>query len=65
MADRYAVIDDNNVAQNFIIWDGVSEYNPGEGLRCVPLTAESYGFGWVYDPATGNFTNPNPEPEQP
>lgn len=60
MDNRYAVIDENNVAHNFILWDGVSEYNPGKGLRCVPLIAERYGFGWIYDPATGQFTDPNP-----
>jgi hypothetical protein len=65
MNNRYAVIDENNVAVNFILWDGVSEYNPGEGLRCVPLVAERYEFGWVYNPADGSFTNPNPPAPEP
>lgn len=64
MDNRYAVIDENNLAVNFILWDGVSEYDPGEGLRCVPLVVEKYGFGWIYDPETGAFTDPNPPVEQ-
>lgn len=64
---RYAVIDQNNVAVNFILWDGVSPYDPGEGLSLVVINdGVEYGPGWIYDPATQTFTNPNPpEPENP
>lgn len=33
MTMRYAVIDQENNVVNVIVWDGVADYNPGEGLR--------------------------------
>lgn len=35
MPKRYAVLDLQNVVVNMVMWDGVSLYNPGEGLRLV------------------------------
>lgn len=57
----YAVIDSNKIFQNAISWDGVSPYDPGLGLTIVPINeGVQYGPGWIYDPATQTFTNPNP-----
>ena len=36
MSDRYLVLDENNQVVNIIVYDGVSEYNPGEGLSLMP-----------------------------
>lgn len=30
--DKYLVFNDNNEVVNIIMYDGVAEYNPGEGL---------------------------------
>lgn len=30
--DKYLVFNENNEVVNIIVYDGVSEYNPGEGL---------------------------------
>lgn len=63
---RYAVIDQNNVLTNVVAWDGVSLYNPGDGLTLVPINeGASYGPGWIYDPATQTFIDPNPPAPEP
>lgn len=58
---RYAVLDQDNKAVNFVLWDGVSEYNPGDNLTLIPLPeGVSYNYGWVWDGE--KFINPNPPP---
>jgi hypothetical protein len=32
MEDKYLVLDDTSTVVNIIVYDGVSEYNPGENL---------------------------------
>lgn len=61
----YAIINSNNIAINFIAWDGVSPYDPGAGNSIVPIyEGVQYGPGWIYDPVTETFTNPNPPPPE-
>ena len=36
MSDKYLVLDANNTVVNIIVYDGVAEYNPGEGLLLMP-----------------------------
>jgi len=57
--NTYAVIDNNNIARNFILWDGVSPYDPGEGFRLVKINSGiSYDYNWIYDENTQNFIDP-------
>lgn len=50
MDKRYAIIRPDNKAINFILWDGVSEFNCGEGNSLVLIEdVERYGFGWIWD----------------
>ena len=36
-----------------------------EGCTIVGLPDDSpVSFGWIYDPATGQFTDPNPPPAE-
>lgn len=35
MTDKYAVIDDDGVIVNMILWDVATKLNPGEGLKMV------------------------------
>lgn len=59
MSNTYAVLDANNKAVNFILWDGVSEYVPFEGAQLIPLPEGiSYNFGWLWDGE--KFIDPNP-----
>ena len=44
----YLVLDANNVIQNNIEWDGVSDYSPAEGMRLVAYDGPA-GAGWRFD----------------
>ena len=57
MPKRYAVLD-QNVVVNMVMWDGVSPYNPGEGLRLVLIDHNSsVRIGWIQQP-DGSFIPP-------
>lgn len=61
MDKRYAILDANNKALNFILWDGESEFDYGQakGNTLVKIPeGVSYGFGWTWDGE--KFINPNP-----
>lgn len=51
----YCVIDQSGNVVNTIVWDGVTEYNPGADLTLVQ--SDIAGIGWTYE--NGEFTNPN------
>jgi hypothetical protein len=51
----YAIIR-NNIVENIIVWDGVTPYTPPEGT--ILVRTDTAGIGWIYDPATGEFTPP-------
>lgn len=58
--DRYAFIDEDNKAVNFIESDGPPGYVP-EGCTAVIIPeGPNYGFGWIWNGTS--FDNPNPEP---
>lgn len=63
MSERYAIIDSENRAVNFVLYDGVSAYDPGEGLSLVKMPdGISYDYGWVWDGE--KFINPDPNPAE-
>lgn len=42
---RYFVIETaTDIVTNTILWDGVSDYNPGEGLELVEVTDETMAY---------------------
>ena len=50
----------DNTVINIIVADPKEDPAP-EGCILVGLLEDSpVPFGWIYDPATGQFTNPNP-----
>lgn len=55
MVNRYAILDSNNVALNFISWDGETEYDfgadQGNQLVLVPEGSE-YCVGATYQDGT-------------
>jgi hypothetical protein len=54
-----AVVDAQNIVINVIVADPSVDPAP-EGCILVGLPdGSSVTFGWVYDPATGQFSNPN------
>lgn len=64
MMANYAVVK-NGIVENMIVWDGVSEYNPGDGVTMI-LADENARIGGTYDGAF-HFIEPTPPeatPEQ-
>lgn len=39
----YAIVDDENLIQNIILWDGISKFDPGSGLTLILLDAAIAG----------------------
>lgn len=67
MAQRCALVNSStNIVENIIIADPAVDPAP-DGYILVGLPADStVSSGWIYDPATGTFTDPNPPaPENP
>lgn len=63
MSNIYAVLDADNKAINFVLWDGVSEYNPPGGVALILIPEGiSYNYGWVWDGE--KFVDPNPPPPE-
>lgn len=51
MVKIYAILDSNDIALNFISWDGVSNYDYGAsiGNKIIEIPeGVQYGFGWKY-----------------
>ena len=62
---RYLILDSNNSVVNIIVYDGVAEYNPGEGLSLEPNPVdenEKYIFTTIGSVKNedGTFTHPEP-----
>jgi len=52
---KYALINSDNKVVNIIIWDGVSFYNPGQGLQLIEiLEGTVVDIGYIYDGRTFN-----------
>ena len=58
---RCALVDaQTNIVINIIVADPAVDPAP-EGTLLIGLPADSpVTFGWVYNPSTGQFTDPNP-----
>jgi hypothetical protein len=55
---NYAVIDQNGNIVNIIVYDGVSQYNPGEGLTLVQVPENTPAMiGGTY--LNGTFSSGN------
>ena len=60
-AQTYAIIGPDKKAINFVIWDGVTEYDYGQanGNEAIPiLEGMRYGFGWEWNGS--EFIDPTP-----
>ena len=45
---NYLVVDESGEVVNIILWDGETQYDPGEG-RTVLVQPEGVGIGWRRD----------------
>jgi hypothetical protein len=57
--NKYAHVE-NGIVTNISLWDGVSQYNPGDGVTMV-LADESARMGGTYDGAFHYVEPPVPE----
>ncbi len=61
---RAAVVDIlTNIVINMIVANAAVDAAP-EGTFLVDVTDIPCDIGWVYDPATGTFADPNPPPAE-
>ena len=60
---RYAIINSDNVVENVVLWDEVSQWSPPERRSTIKVEDVVCGIGWVYD--NGGFANPSPQLEEP
>lgn len=63
MEQSYAVVDTATAkVVNVVVWDGVQDYQPGEGLEMVALDGPG-GIDWDY--VDGEFVDNRPVEEFP
>lgn len=59
MSKYFATINSQNIVENTILADSKEDAELVSGLTCVEFSLESpAGIHWIYDPATGIFTDP-------
>ena len=65
MEDKYLILDDTSTVVNIIVYNGVSEYNPGESLS-VELHPKELDGSYTYitigsiKNTDGSWTHPEP-----
>jgi hypothetical protein len=62
---KYALINNQNIVENVVVWDGESNWTPPENMTCVNVENIECGINWIYDGSV--FTAPEiivvtPEP---
>lgn len=57
----YAIVNVDNVVENIIVWDEVSEWRPPDGRVLVKAEDVMCDIGWHHK--DGAFVNPNLEQE--
>jgi hypothetical protein len=53
---KYALINNQNIVQNVVSWDGSDSWQPPENMTCVNVENIECGIGWSYDGSV--FTEP-------
>lgn len=63
MYQNYCIIDvATNIVVNIAWWNGdTNSWQPPDGT--IAVQSDVAGIGWIYDPATGTFTDPNAPPD--
>ena len=54
--NRYALINNQNIVDNIVIWDGGDSWQPPENMICINVENIECNLGWVYDGSA--FTAP-------
>ena len=63
--NKYALINNQNIVDNIVIWDGSDSWQPPQTMTCINVENTECGIGWTYDGSV--FTAPvvvevTPEP---
>lgn len=63
--NKYALINNQNIVDNIILWDGSDSWQPPQTMTCINVEGLECSIGWVYDGSV--FTAPvvvevTPEP---
>jgi len=59
----FALINNQNIIENVISWDGVTEWTPPKNMTCINIQNIECGIGWTYD-GTQFIPPSDPEPTQ-
>jgi hypothetical protein len=46
---RYALINNENIVENIVSWDGVSEWTPSENMTCLNVEGIQCDIGSTYN----------------
>ena len=55
---KYALINNQNIVDNIVIWDGGDSWQPPQTMTCINVENIECRIGWVYDGSV--FTAPEP-----
>ena len=54
--NKYALINNQNIVDNIVIWDGSDSWQPPQTMTCINVENIECGIGWTYDGSV--FTAP-------
>jgi hypothetical protein len=70
--NKYALINNQNIVDNIVIWDGSDSWQPPQTMTCINVEGIECSIGWAYDgsvftaPVVVEVTpEPTPEPIPP
>lgn len=52
--NKYALINNQNIVDNIVIWDGGDSWQPPENMTCINVESIDCSIGWVYDGSVFN-----------
>jgi len=53
---KYALINDKNIVDNIVLWDGGDSWQPPQTMTCINVENIECSIGWSYDGSA--FTAP-------
>jgi hypothetical protein len=54
--NKYALINNQNIVDNIILWDGGDSWQPPQTMTCINVEGLECSIGWAYDGSV--FTAP-------
>ena len=61
--NKYALINNQNIVENIVLWDGGDSWQPPSNLTCLNVENILCSIGWTYDGSV--FTAPDETIEPP